>query len=179
MVAVSALLALAAVLWLGILVPINELAGSQATWRSDTRGRLARERGELDARPALTGQARALPKAAVWQRFYGDGEGADGRLRQDVATLVGGSGGTLESLSPLPARREGALVRHGVRLSASMNIEQLRALLAALRAHPRYLRIEHLSITSPTMQPPDTNPSLAVKAEVYGFSPAKVAGGHT
>jgi hypothetical protein len=177
---IAALLVAALGVWLGIVAPLRTLALSQGHWRSGARTALARARAEAALGPAVQALVQTLPSAAVWQRLYqGQNDAAaDSGLRQDLSSLLTNSGAKTDSLTMLPQLRQGPLTRHGVRISASLSIDQLRAFLTALRSHARYLRIEHLNVTAPLNQPPDTNPSLTIKADIYGFSRLGIAG-HT
>ena len=177
--AIAVLIAAVLAAWVCIARPLASLALSQREWRTQTRAALAHARGEAALEPRLREELRTLPSASVWERFYEDRSpsSAESELRQDLTALVRASGGTLDSVEMLAASTSGALRSHGVQVSASMSIEQLRSFLAGVRSHRRYLRIEHLSVKSPLFQLADTNPVLTVKVDVFGFSAVR-AGEH-
>ena len=162
--------------WFGLVVPARTLALSQDAWREAARSDLARSRGAAAIESEVRERLRGLATAPIWQRLYDNKQAndADVALGQDVTRLANAAGLTLHSLTSVPAANEGLLRKHGVRLAASLSIDQLRQLIAALRAHPRYIRVERLSVAAPQVQPPDRNPVLEIKVDLCGYSRAAV-----
>lgn len=154
------------------LYSIAQVAASQDRWRAQIRRTLAYERGlaatEVTARAALT----ALDSNPVWQRLYSYSPGEDPTqaVQRDIVTVCAAAGVTLDSTAPLaPAEWQG-LHAYGVQVAGSMSIDQLRQLLASLRAHPRYLRIEQLSVIAPQEQSATSNPILSIILAIRGYS---------
>jgi len=161
-------------LWFGLIMPAHLLVLSQSTWREETQSDLARARGTAGIESQVRERLNALQAAAVWQRFYDNQHSSaiDGALSQDITRLANTAGINIHSLTTLPATTEGLLRRHGVRLAASMSIDQLKLFIAALRTHTRYIRVERLSVSAPQVQPPDRNPPLEIKADLFGYNRA-------
>jgi len=163
--------------WFGLVVPTHSLVLSQNTWREEAQSDLARARGMAAIESQVRGRLSALQTAAIWQRLYDNQHSSaiDGALSQDVTRLANTAGLSIHSLTALPATTEGLLRRHGVRLAASMSIDQLKLFIVALRTYPRYIRVERLSVSVPQVQPPDRNPPLEIKADLFGYN--RVAAG--
>ena len=79
-------------------------------------------------------------------------------------------------LTPLRSVSLGSLTQIGVHLTASLRIDQLERFMVAAGRHPRYLRIERLTVTAPQTQAPAENPRLAVELDIQAFElPRKAA----
>lgn len=155
-----------------LIAPAHALMLSQGRWRTQAGQDLADAKGQASAEQTVRKQLSALPGAPVWNRFYpsGGADNPDAALRADVTGVMASAGTTVQSLAPLPTQEEGAISRHGLRLSASMTVDQLQRVVTDLRGQARYLRVERLTISAPIAQTPHTNPPVLVKMVVYGYS---------
>ncbi|MGA7538945.1 MAG: GspMb/PilO family protein [Steroidobacteraceae bacterium] len=160
---------------IAVIAPVHALVLSQAKWRTQARHQLSDDKGRASAEGTLREQLRTLPRASVWSRFYpSDGaRNPDTALRSDLVNITTTASVTVQSLALLPTDEKGALRRHGMRIVASMTIDQLEHLVADLRRQSRYLRVGQLTISAPIVQPPHTNPLLLVQMVVYGYSIAR------
>jgi hypothetical protein len=165
--------AAALVAWMLIAEPVAWIAGSQDQWRASVQAALADDRGHAKALPDFKARLKALPTAPVWQKFY-DVSTSDGSslVQQDVTSLCSSIGVTTQSLVALRAQDEQSLIKHGVRLTATLTVDQLRSLAASLRNHQKYLRTERLIVEAPQVQSADQNPALNVTLDVFGYSRA-------
>jgi hypothetical protein len=108
----------------------------------------------------------------VWQRLYRVEPDADGALavQRDVAALSAAAGLVIQTISSVPSQNEGALMKYGVRMSATGTSDQLETFALRLHDHAPYLRAERLSITSPQAQPREQNPVLNITMDIAGYS---------
>jgi len=155
--------------WFAIAVPLRVLLQAQGQWRESARAQLAGNRALLSQASAVSGAIAALPTKVTWKRLYQPGVDVDSSLRQDVTALSSGAGITVQSVALLPATPAGALRQHGVTLTGSATIDQLTGFITHLKAHQRYLRLEHLEVTTPASQLPDRNAPLQIKLDVYAY----------
>jgi hypothetical protein len=147
------------------------LYDSQQDWRRHTRSVFARAGAATQMQARIDQDAAALQESPLWSRFYispTSGIGAV-QLQSDVGSLLSRTQSSTQSLAPIASLPMQGFTRIGVRLSASMRIDQLQSFLATAAVHPRYLRIEQLSVIAPQGQAPAENSPLAVSMEVYGF----------
>jgi hypothetical protein len=170
----------ALILFVGLVVwPVYALYTNQLEWRATASKTIAEARGAEPAIASVVQQLDALPASAMWAKLYTvDKVGTGAALLQaDVASLVSGARGAVQSLTPLAAvssnnadtKNSGDMARIGVRVVASMTIDQLKDFMSAMAAHTRYLRIEHLSVFAPSAQSPAQNPMMTVTMEVVGM----------
>ena len=174
-VAVAAL----AFLFVCLVKPLQWAVESQQRWRSETQRQLARDRGQALHEKAVRQSLEALPSAKIWRQFYAGTSRAEVSrfIEQHLARISAAASVEFESATPLPTVEDDALPSVGVRLKAvGVSAEQLRALLAALRAHEPYLRVERLTVSAPLMQSAERNPPLEVTLDVAGYmQPAKAS----
>lgn len=157
---------------IAVVHTICDIVSSQDIWRSTARNALARDRGVAANGSQIRGSLESLGSAPVWNRLYAPGADADGAqlVQRDLMSLGTSAGAVIQSAVALPAVEGAELRSHGVRLVASMSIDQLRNFIAGIRAHTRYLRVQELSISAPQTQALDVNPPLTVTVTVLGYS---------
>jgi Tfp pilus assembly protein PilO len=172
LLALLATLALVAMIWNLLLLPIAWVAASQERWRLEVSTHLARDKGHAALEADIRAQLAALPAASAWNHFYkiAPGEDAQARLQRDVTSLCAAAGAVVQAVVPLPAADEHGLVRTGIRITTTVTADQLKALVGLIRDHPQYLRVEQLSVSAPQIQTAQQNPSLLVTLEVFGYS---------
>ncbi len=160
--------------WMLVAEPLIWIAGSQGQWRGSVQDTLADDRGHEKVLADLKSRLDALPAAPVWQKFYEFAAGGDGSslVQQDVTSLCSAIGVTTQSVVALRAQTEQGLMKHGVRLTATLTVDQLRSFAATLRNHQKYLRTERLTVDAPQVQSADQNPALTITLEVFGYSRA-------
>jgi hypothetical protein len=165
-VPMSALL-LGAALWL----PVGYVRDSQAQWRTDAIDTLSSENHAPAVQHALDAQLAAMRSSPLWSKFYKapNSAAATTALHADVSTLLSSSRASVQSLTPIPSKQETTFTRIGVSFAASVRLNDLQSLLAAMSNHSRYLRVERLVVTAPQTQVPDENPPFAVTMDVYGY----------
>lgn len=157
-----------------LVVAASDAVDAQRLWREQTKQLLSQAAQAPALQAAYEKQLAAVKQSAVWSKFYASGASQAGAsLQADVATLVGGVQAGGQMLSPIPAQESSLLVRHGVRVSASLRINQLQSLLEATSRHVRFLQVEHLTIVAPHAQSPTENPPLAVTLDIYGYELAR------
>jgi len=106
------------------------------------------------------------------EKFYPtDGVlGAAAMLQADVDLLMSSLQVPSRTIAPIASTETESLVRHGVRLSASLRINQLQDLLNRISQHPRLIRVDLLTVVAPQMQSPEDNPPLAVSMDIYAYA---------
>lgn len=173
-VAVLLIVLTAWVTWGALVRPLQLAYRAQAGWRADALQELARGKALIEISTTVDEQSEELSASALWAKLYEDsGDGAaSGRLQADVSEIVSSAGVDLQSMVPMTVVFGPELDEIGVRLTASMTIDQLKSLLAATLRHPRYLRIGYLAISAPQSQSATVNPQLSVTLEVVGFRQA-------
>ena len=160
--------------WMLVAEPLICIAGSQDQWRGSVQDTLADDRGHEKVLADLKSRLEALPAAPVWEKFYEVAAGGDGSslVQQDVTSLCSAMGVTTQSVVALRAQTEQGLMKHGVRLTATLTVDQLRSFAATLRNHQKYLRTERLTVDAPQVQSADQNPALTITLDVFGYSRA-------
>lgn len=113
---------------------------------------------------------------------------ADAALQHLTTTLIGRSGGRLDSLQVLPGKVEGPFTRIGQRMTLTTRIDGLRRLLYELEANRPMLFTDNLQVMigvgtgfAPSSMPVATLPAatgdkeanLAVSLDVYGYTAAE------
>jgi hypothetical protein len=155
----------------GAIVPMQALYESQVEWRSQAYRTVSLARGSRQALAGVADQLQALPAAPIWTKFYAAETPGGGiaMLQADVSVLLDAARVGTQSLIPLRTETQQELPTIGVRLSASMTIEQLRSLLGSLAAHSRFLSIRHLSVSAPLVQDAQENAMLTVGMDIVGI----------
>lgn len=143
----------------------------QQDWRSEARSAFAQVRGAEQIQVRLDQDLLALSSSPLWSRFYSPATAGAGAtlLQGDVGSLLSAVQSSAQSLTPMPSVPMAEFTKIGVRLTASMRINQLKSFLAAAASHQHYLRVEQLTVVAPQMQIATENPPLAVTMDVYGF----------
>lgn len=148
---------------------------AQRLWREETKELLSQAAEAPAQQAALEKQLASMRQSALWSKFYttsGSGHAA-ASLQADVAALVNSVQAGGQMLAPIPAQETSLLVRHGVRVTASLRINQLQDLLNATARHARFLKVEQLTVVAPHAQPQKENPPLAVTMDIYGYELAR------
>jgi hypothetical protein len=171
-VPVSVLL-LYAMIWL----PISYVSASQSRWRAEAIDTLSSAQHAPALQQALDQQLTAMRASPLWSKFYKapNSAGATTALHADLSTLLSSARASVQSLTPIPSEEQTAFTRIGVTFAASVRLNDLQSLLAAMSSHARYLRVERLVVTAPQTQVPDANPPLAVTLDVYAYQLADQA----
>lgn len=169
-----AIVSLGTFLWL----PISYFRNSQVEWRDDAVATLAAAQRAPEIQAALHQQVERMRASPLWSKFYRmpNTAAASTALHSDLSALLTSAGASVQSLTPLPSEDEPAFTRIGVRVTASLRLDDLRNLLTAMSAHVRYLRVERLVVTAPQVQVDSENPPLAVTLDVFGYQSARTHG---
>lgn len=156
---------------LAVCLPAAYLHDAQVAWREEAGSLLARSKTIDAARDQLDAQLAGLQAAPVWSKFYPSSPltGGATALQADVSAFFSNAQVSGQTLTPLASASMPHFTKIGTRVTASMRIDQLRSLLAAVVAHQRYLRLEQVTIVAPQNQLPEENPPLAVTLEIYGY----------
>jgi hypothetical protein len=167
----SVLLAVALILY-GVIDPIRYVVRSQESWRTAVRAQLARDRGIASIGPKVREELLSLSTAPIWNRFYAAEGKADATqfIQRDVLSLCTAVRATIQSATPLPAVDAIGLRSGGVRIVASMSVDQMKEFFEKVRAHPQYLRVQRLSVSAPQSQSQNMNPVLSVTMDIAGYS---------
>lgn len=146
---------------------------SQTHWREEVRQTLRRANAaSLDA-ATITQDLEAVRHSADWHRFYPvsvEGMGSAAAMQSEISALFQGARVNAQSLVLLPAIEHEHFTQLGVRVTSSVRLDELESILSALATHPRFIRVQRLSITAPHSQSRDQNPPLAVTLELAAFS---------
>ena len=160
-------------LWIAFFWPLTQLYQAQVQWRTNAEGELSHQRGVATLATSVRDQLDAIPSLKSLQRLYPAGAESSIALalQSDISGALSASRARLQSFTPLGATRVGALSKVGLQVSAFMSIDQLREFLGQVHSLSRLVRIERLSITAPSMQSPQENPTLNVTFDAFGFAP--------
>jgi hypothetical protein len=169
--ALGAIPVLGAVSWVLFIVPVTALYDGQQGWREDAKSKLARAKGTASQSAELDRQLELLPSAGIWSKFYiVDSAGAAASaIQMDVGALLNAVHAAVQSMTPLRSAEAVQSTTVGLRVSASMTIDQLKSFLQSLSSHPRYLRVDRLRVNAPLSQTPNTNTVLTVTLEIVGM----------
>lgn len=172
-----AVLLVSAALW----APIGYVRESQAKWRANAIDTLSSAHHAPAVQQALDQQLAAMRSSPLWSKFYEapNSAAATTALHGDLSTLLSSAHASVQSLTPIASKEEAVFTRIGVSFAASVRLNDLQHLLAAMANHSRYLRVERLVVTAPQTQLPDENPPLAVTMDVYSYQlpdPVKARG---
>ena len=170
--AIFGMLLCAAAGWMLIAYPVSAFLTSQDAWRIQSSALLAKAHGPIAAEGRIRDRLETLDQLAIWGLLYPPTDSAVSEVRQDLSSICAAAGVQIESLADLPASHEPGFVRLSQRVSIIATAESFGALLAGVRQHPKYLRIERLSVTSPQFQPHGAQPELSAIVEIAGFSKA-------
>lgn len=159
-------------IWVSMLWPSLYALQAQVDWRATITHTLARQRGLAGIESAVRAQLDALPNLKSWQRLYR--AGAEGSaviaLQSDVNGALSASHARPQSFAPIAVTQIGPLHKVGLRVTASMTIEQLREFLHQVEGLGHFVRIEHLVVVAPPLQTSQENPLLTVTLDVFGFA---------
>jgi len=158
-------------LCMAISTLLQQVAAAQRQWRTEAKQLLSEAASAPAMQSAIEQQLDAVRSSPLRSKFYpvGGAMTAESSLQADVDALVSSVQATSRIIAPLPASETPPLLRYGVRLNASLRINQLQNLLNGLARHSRLLRVEHLIVVAPQMQVVDENPPLAVTLDIYGY----------
>jgi hypothetical protein len=154
-----------------IWMPISYVRASQAQWRVEAIDVLLSAQHAPALQQALDQQLTAMRTSPLWSKFYKapTSAAATTALHADLSTLLSSARASVQSLTPIPSEEQTAFSRIGVTFAASVRLNDLQSLLAAMSNHARYLRVERMVVTAPQTQVPDENPPLAVTMDVYAY----------
>lgn len=163
--------AIAALLWAVVLWPVLTWRSTHHEWLRATQNAIARDRGLVAVEASIREQLNGVGSSGLWGKLYevSAQSSAVTNLQADVGSLLGIARVTAQSIAPLPIAPYGAFERIGVRITASMKIDQLQQFFAAVRNHGKLIRIDGIAISAPQVQSRDQNPSLTVSADLYGY----------
>ncbi len=166
-------------LWTGLINPITEYFRHSTFQRRADLDTLSRDRALLSQDAATQATLSALGTSPRWARFY-ETQKADKAVAQMQSDLreVFMAPNNPTSMTVLTTATQGPLTRLGMKVILSLTIDQLTDSLGRLRSHARLLQIENITIQAPDYQAADTNPTLSIQAEIFGFM-VLPAGGHT
>jgi hypothetical protein len=158
-------------IWTGVLWPIWHAYEAQVHWRATAARTLARQRGLAGIEKAVHAQLDALSRLKSWQRLYRaspDGS-AIVALQTDISEALTASHARAQNFAPIGTTQSGSLRKVGLRVVASMTIDQLREFLRQAGELTHFVRIEQLVINAPPVQSPQENPPFTVTLDIFGF----------
>ena len=155
-----------------VLLPIQHAWQAQQDWRQETKQLLSKAAAAPAQQAALERQIEAVRASQLRTKFYpaGGSMGAAALLQGDIDVLMNSVQANSRTLAPIPVSEDSAMLRYGVRVAASLRINQLQDLFNRLAQHARLLRVEQLSVVAPQMQLATENPPLAVSMDIYGYA---------
>jgi hypothetical protein len=170
-VAVALLPFAALLLWVAVVLPVTALYESQVQWRTEATDTIAQAQGATVLLANATEQLRSLPAAPLWTKLYSVSKpgSAASMVQTDVNGILAASHAVIQSITPLASTPSGDLSKVGLRVAASMTIDELKVFLNSVTTHPRSLRVEKLSVLAPSVQMAAQNPMLTVTVEVFGL----------
>ncbi len=161
---------LAMAFWALIVWPAMAAYRAQVSWRQETASTLAQAHGSKDDVDMQTQQLASLPAAPLWNKFYKVSKAGTGgpMLQTDVSSMLNLLQISVQSLTPLRTAEVNGLNSIGLRVTASMSVDQLKKLFVKIGDNARYLYVDRLRINAPPSQLPDQNATLTVVIEIYG-----------
>jgi hypothetical protein len=171
----AALIALPAALliaWSIAIWPLWYMYESQQTWRVSIARTLAHQRALLQIEPTVRAHLAELPNAVAWQRLYSAKLDSAGviALQTDLGHALAAAHVRPQSFAPIATTRTGTLRKIGLRVVASMTIDELRELFRQTALLSHLVRLENLLITAPAVQSRQENPRLVVTMDAFGFA---------
>lgn len=156
---------------IALCAPVLYASRSQRAWRAEAATLIAHSKDSERLRTELTEQLSMMQSSGLWSKLYDPAGGGvtENLLHSDVNSLLAQAQTQAQSLTPIAAQESANFAKLGVRVTASMRIDQLQQFIAAAANHTRYLRIERLTIVAPQAQIDNDNSPLAVTAEIYGL----------
>jgi len=163
------------------LLPGQQAWQSQQLWRKEAKQLLSEAAKSTARRDALERQIEAVRQSQLRTKFYpaGGAMSPGAVLQGDVDAVLTSVQASSRTLAPIAVSEDTSLLRYGVRVSASLRINQLQDLFNRLAQHQRLLRVEQLTVVAPQMQAPDENPPLAVTMDIYGYALASESAAST
>jgi hypothetical protein len=158
------------ILWAAAVDPlISVIRSSGDDRRADLRA-LSRDHALLandrEVQKALT-TATQSPR---WSRLYDSQkpEKAVLQLETDVRSLINTPNNPTSMIALTPTNR-GPLTRIAAKVTFSLPVDQFAAFLGRVQAHSKLLQIENVTVQAPDFQNANTNPPLAIQADVVGY----------
>lgn len=168
--ALGLLIAALLLVWGLIVAPLLAFVSTRGDDREAQLRALARDNA-LVAKDAKIKEALAAANASSrWARLY-DSDKPDKALLQmetEIKELIA-TPNNPTSITAVPTITKGLLTRIAIKVTLTMPIDQFGALLSRLQAHSKLLQIDALTVQAPEYQAPNTNPSLAIQAEIAGY----------
>ena len=172
LVALALLVALLAVVWLGVVSPAAHGFSARAAERERLLDEIARSQRLIDQASFWRAQAsRQRADAALFAITAPSPEAAVEAVRERITSAVVGQGGTIRTIREQP----GALGLVRVRVDLEAGLTQLMGSLKLIESQKPYVLIEKLSIaadqaaTDGRLSPMDVSIDLAAP---YGFTPS-------
>jgi len=181
MIALGMIPLVGAFIWAALVWPVWYTWDSQQEWRTTSARSLARSRAIAASEAMTRDQVKSLPQSPLAAKFYVAGTNGAGAnaFQADVRGMLGSVGAVAQTATPIATNKLGAISRLGLRVTTSMTIDQLKNFLARVDSHSRYMRIDQLDITAPSVQPRDQNPMLTVSMELAAFESERAPSGAT
>jgi Type II secretion system (T2SS), protein M subtype b len=160
---------LLASVWLAVVEPLIDYMNTAAIERGISLRALKRNSALLLQSAAIHAAQTRVEQSSQWLSFY-DSPAPEAAILQMEGDLRGifVDSTHLDSMIAEPPVVHGALTRIAIRVTASVRIDQLADALERIQKQPRLLRVESLAIQAPELQGAQTNPVLAVQAEIVG-----------
>lgn len=176
-IALSLLMTLFSILTLGLWHGLPSLLQSQSIWRHAARSELATLRGWESLASVLVERRTELDRAEIWKQFHviGQGMSAGDTIQQEINAVFSKAVSYGVTIQPIELITMDGVVVAGVRATLSIDTEQLRTILAALRSHTPYLRLQRMDVTATQVKASYENPSMLVVMDVVGFFQAAAA----
>jgi hypothetical protein len=156
---------------LAALRPMHQAWQAQQLWREETKQLLSDAAVAPALRDALQRQIEVVRASQLRSKLYpsSGAMGAAALLQGDIDSVMNAVQASSRTLAPIPVSEESSLLRYGVRVTASLRVNQLQDVFNRLAQHQRLLRVEQLSVVAPQVQQADENPPLAVSMDIYGY----------
>lgn len=168
--AIGLLIAALLLVWGLILDPLLTFVNARGDDREAQLRALARDTALVVKDPKIKEALAAATASSRWARLY-DGDKPDKALLQmetELKNLIA-TPNNPTSITAVPTITKGLLTRIAVKVTLTMPIDQFGAFLGRLQAHSKLLQIDALTVQAPEYQAPNTNPSLAIQAEIAGY----------
>ncbi len=169
-IALGILAAILLFVWGIILDPLLHFISARGDDREARLRALSRDHALAVRDPKIMGSLAAVAASPQWARLYGNHklDKAALQMETDLKELIA-TPNNPTSITALPTANKGLLTRIAVKVTLNMPVDQFAAFLSRLQSHPRLLQVDNLTVQAPEYQAANTNPALAIQAEIAGY----------
>ncbi len=168
--ALGILAAVLLLVWGMIVDPFLHFVSARGDDREARLRMLSRDYALRLKDPKIAESLTAATASPQWARLYSNDkvDQAVLQMETDLKELIA-TPNNPTSITAVPMTNKGLLTRIAVRVTLNMPIDQFAGFLSRLQAHSRLLQIDNLTVQAPDYQAANTNPSLAIQAEIAGY----------